>query len=272
MKTYNPTSPGRRFQTGHDFVELTKKKPEKGLVSILHRTGGRNNNGYITTDHRGGRVARKYRLIDFKRQKFDVPGKVIALEYDPNRSARIALVQYLDGERNYILAPHGLKVGDAVMSSDKAEVLPGNVLPLSGIPVGTAIHNIELKIGGGGKLVRSAGGSAQIMAKEGEYAQVRLPSGEVRLVSQLCRATIGQVGNLDHENVSLGKAGRTRYLGFRPHVRGMAMNPVDHPHGGGEGRSKGGNHPQSHTGVLAKGYKTRTNKRTLRFIIKDRRK
>jgi large subunit ribosomal protein L2 len=239
---------------------------------MLHRTGGRNNSGYVTTAHRGGGAAHKYRIIDFKRQKFDVPGKVIALEYDPNRSARIALIQYLDGERTYILAPNGLKIGDTVISSDKADVLPGNVLPLSVIPVGTAIHNVELKIGGGGKLVRSAGGAAQIMAKEGEYAQVRLPSGEVRLVSQRCHATIGQVGNLDHENVSLGKAGRTRYLGWTPHVRGMAMNPVDHPHGGGEGRSKGGNHPQSRTGVLAKGYKTRTNKRTQRFIIKDRRK
>lgn len=272
MKTYNPTSPGRRFQTGHDFSELSKKKPEKGLVYFLHRTGGRNNAGYITTDHRGGGVPRKYREVDFNRGKIDIPGKVLAFEYDPNRSARIALIQYVDGQRAYILAPVGLKVGDPVIASDKADILPGNVLPLSHIPLGTAIHNIELKINGGGKLVRSAGASAQIMAKEGEYAQVRMPSGEVRLISMLCRATIGQVGNLDHENVQLGKAGRSRYLGRRPHVRGMAMNPVDHPHGGGEGRSKGGNHPSSPTGVPAKGYKTRTNKRTKRFIIKDRRK
>lgn len=272
MKAYQPTSPGRRFQTGYDFSDLTKKKPEKGLVSSLRRTGGRNNAGYVTTEHRGGGAQRKYRIIDFKRSKLNVPGKVIALEYDPNRSARIALVQYIDGEKTYILAPLGLKIGANIVSSDNAEVVPGNVLPLRNIPVGTAIHNIELKMNGGGKLVRSAGSAAQIMAKEGEYAQVRMPSGEVRLVHLACRATIGQVGNIDWENISLGKAGRSRHLGIKPHVRGMAMNPVDHPHGGGEGRSKGGNHPQSRTGVPAKGYKTRTNKRTLRFIVKDRRK
>ncbi|OGQ50010.1 MAG: 50S ribosomal protein L2 [Deltaproteobacteria bacterium RIFCSPLOWO2_02_FULL_47_10] len=272
MKTYSSTSPGRRFQTGNEFSGLTKKKPEKGLVYFLHRNGGRNNAGYITTDHRGGGAARRYRDVDFKRDKHNVPGKVVAFEYDPNRSSRIALIQYLDGERTYIIAPVGLKVGDTVISAENAEVLPGNVLPLKNIPAGTAIHNIELKVSGGGKLVRSAGSAAQIMAKEGEYAQVRMPSGEVRLINMNCRATIGQVGNLDHENISLGKAGRSRYLGRRPHVRGMAMNPVDHPHGGGEGRSKGGNHPQSPTGVPAKGYKTRTNKRTQWCIIKDRRK
>ncbi|MBI2091713.1 MAG: 50S ribosomal protein L2 [Deltaproteobacteria bacterium] len=272
MKNYSATSPGRRFQTGLEFNELTKKKPEKGLVAFLHRGGGRNNSGVITTDHRGGGVKNKYRFIDFRRDKIDIPGTVIALEYDPNRSARIALVQYIDGERRYIVSPVGLKVGAKIISAENADVAPGNVMPLRNIPLGTAIHNIELKINGGGKLVRSAGSSAQIMAKEGEYAQVRMPSGEVRLVNLACRATIGQVGNIDHENVSIGKAGRNRYLGKRPHVRGMAMNPVDHPHGGGEGRSKGGNHPCSPTSVPAKGYKTRWNKRTDKFIVKDRRK
>jgi large subunit ribosomal protein L2 len=272
MKTYSPTSPGRRFQTSLEFSELTKKRPEKGLVYYLHRSGGRNNAGLITTDHRGGGARRRYREIDFRRCKVGVPGRVLAFEYDPNRSARIALVQYTDGERAYILAPLGLKVNDSVISADNAEIQPGNVLPLGNIPVGTAVHNIELKAGGGGKLVRSAGGAAQIMAREGDFAHIRMPSGEVRLIGVNCRATIGQVGNLDHENVSFGKAGRTRYLGKRPHVRGMAMNPVDHPHGGGEGRSKGGNHPTSPTGVPAKGYKTRTNKRTQVYIIKDRRK
>lgn len=272
MKNYNATSPGRRFQTGHDFSDLTKKRPEKGLLASLRRTGGRNNVGLITTDHRGGGAPRNYRIIDFKRNKLNVPGQVIALEYDPNRTARIALIQYIDGERTYILAPLGLKVGDKIISAENADVQPGNTVPLRNIPLGTSIHNIELKVGGGGKLVRSAGGEAQIMAKEGEYAQIRMPSGEVRLVSINCKATIGQVGNLDHENISIGKAGRNRHLGKKPHVRGMAMNPVDHPHGGGEGRSKGGNHPSSPTGVPAKGYKTRTNKRTQKFIIKDRRK
>ncbi len=272
MKTYNPTSPGRRFQTGHEFAHLTKKKPEKGLVYMLGRTGGRNNKGRVTTEHQGGGAKRKYREIDFRRAKNGISAVVSALEYDPNRTANIALLTYVDGTKTYILAPLGLKVGDKVIASNTADITPGNVLPLRYIPVGTAIHNIELKVGGGGKLVRSAGGSAQIMAKEGEYAQVRMPSGEVRLINIDCQATIGQVGNLDHENITLGKAGRTRFLGRRPHVRGMAMNPVDHPHGGGEGRSKGGNHPQSRTGVPAKGYKTRTNKRTARFIIKDRRK
>jgi large subunit ribosomal protein L2 len=272
MKTYSATSPGRRFQTSLEFSELSKKRPEKGLVYFLHKSGGRNNVGLITTDHRGGGVRRRYRDIDFRRDKIGISGKVLAFEYDPNRSCRIALINYTDGDKRYIIAPLGLKVGDTVLAADNAEVLPGNVLSLKNIPVGTAIHNIELRVGGGGKLVRSAGAAAQIMAKEGAYAQVRMPSGEVRLIAMDCRATIGQVGNLDHENVSLGKAGRTRYLGKRPHVRGMAMNPVDHPHGGGEGRSKGGNHPSSPTGVPAKGYKTRWNKRTDKFIIKDRRK
>ncbi len=273
MKKYRPTSPGRRFQTGHDMSDLTKKDPEKGLLSTLRRNGGRNNMGRITTDHRGGGAARHYRLVDFKRNKEDITGRVVAIEYDPNRSARIALIQYPDGDKSYIIAPVGLQIGGQVVSSQKTvDVAPGNVTTLKNIPSGTAIHNIEIKIGGGGKLVRSAGGEAQILAKEKDYAHIRMPSGEMRLINQLCRATIGQVGNLDHENISLGKAGRSRHLGKRPHVRGMAMNPVDHPHGGGEGRSKGGNHPTSPTMVLAKGGKTRSNKRTERFIIKDRRK
>ncbi len=272
MKTYNPTSPGRRSQSGLDFSDLSKKKPEKGLIASLNRTGGRNNAGYITTAWRGGGAKRQYRFVDFKRDKIGIPGTVAAFEYDPNRSARIALINYIDGEKRYMLAPVGLKVGDKVLAADNAEIAPGNVLSLRNIPVGTAIHNIEIKLNGGGKLVRSAGGAAQIMAKEGEYAQVRMPSAEVRLIHMDCRATIGQVGNLDHENVSIGKAGRSRHMGIKPHVRGMAMNPVDHPHGGGEGRSKGGNHPSSATMVPAKGYKTRNNKRTNKFIVKDRRK
>ncbi len=272
MKNYSPTSPGIRFQTGYEFKDLSKKKPEKGLVVSLGRTGGRGNTGRISTDHMGGGAKRKYRIVDFRRNKVDVPGRVIATEYDPYRSARISLVQYIDGEKAYILAPLGLKIGSAVLASANAEILPGNTLPLKNIPLGTPIHNIEVQAGSGGKLVRSAGGTAQIMAKEGEYAQVRMPSGEVRFLHMGCRATIGQVGNLEHENITLGKAGRTRFLGRRPHVRGMAMNPVDHPHGGGEGRSKGGNHPSSPTGVPAKGYKTRHNRRTDRFIVKDRRK
>lgn len=270
QKNYQPTSPARRYYSVMDFSELTKKAPEKTLMSPIKRNGGRNNTGRITANHRGGGAKRNYRIVDFKRNK-SVPAVVTAIEYDPNRSANIALIQYLDGEKAYILAPLGLKVGSKVLSADTADIVPGNTLTLRQIPVGTNIHNLEIKIGGGAALVRSAGGAAQIMAKEGEYAQVKLPSGEVRLVHQRCRATIGQVGNLDHENISYGKAGRSRYYGIRPTVRGMAMNPVDHPHGGGEGRSKGGNHPSSRTGVPAKGYKTRTNKRTSKWIVKDRR-
>lgn len=268
---YKPTSPARRYYSVNDFSDLTPKKPEKALMEPLKRSGGRNNTGRITANHRGGGAKRQYRVIDFKRSKMDVPAKVMAMEYDPNRTANIALIQYVDGERSYILAPLGLKVGDTVLSADVTEVLPGNTMMLKFVPVGTNIHNLEIKIGAGGKLVRSAGGAAQIMGKEGEYALVKMPSGEVRLIHLRCRATIGQVGNLDHENISYGKAGRTRYLGIRPTVRGMAMNPVDHPHGGGEGRSKGGNHPTSRSGVPAKGYKTRMNPRTNKMIVKDRR-
>lgn len=272
VKSYTPRSPGRRFQTVLDFSSLSGSLAPKSLFESQRRTGGRNNTGRITADHRGGGARRTYRLVDFARRKVGVPGVVASIEYDPNRSAHIALIHYRDGEKTYILAPEGMHVGQAVVAASDAEIVAGNALPLKNIPVGTAIHNVALKIGGKGQMVRSAGASAQIMAKEGGYAHVKLPSGEVRLVHQDCWATIGQVGNIDHENVSVGKAGRSRYLGQRPHVRGMAMNPVDHPHGGGEGRSKGGNHPVSTTGVPAKGYKTRHNKRTARFIVKDRRK
>jgi large subunit ribosomal protein L2 len=265
-----PTSPGRRFQVNLEYSELTRKGPEKGLVTILRKKGGRNNQGVITTDHRGGGNKRFYRIIDFRRDKRDIPGVVEAIEYDPNRSANIALIKYVDGEKRYILAPHGLQKGNIVVVSEKADISPGNALPLYAIPFGTPIHNIELKIGAGGKLVRAAGTFAEVVGREGGYALVRLPSGEVRRIDERCYATIGQVGNLDHENVSLGKAGRTRHRGRRPHVRGVAMNPVDHPHGGGEGRGKGGNHPSSPTGVPAKGYKTRKNKRTDAFIVKRR--
>lgn len=271
QKNFEPTTPSRRYITVNDFSELSQKAPEKSLMSALKRSGGRNNRGRITADHRGGGAKRAYRIIDFKRSKMGVPAAVVAIEYDPNRTANIALIQYKDGEKSYILAPLGLRVGDTVLSADDADILPGNTLPLKLIPVGTNIHNLEIKIGKGGAMVRSAGMAAQIMGREGDYAQVKLPSGEVRLVHVRCRATIGQVGNLDHENITLGKAGRSRYLGKRPHVRGMAMNPVDHPHGGGEGRSKGGNHPSNVKGLPTKGYKTRVNKRTQRFIVKDRR-
>lgn len=271
VKQYKPTSAARRFQSVSDFSEVSKKKPERSLLAPLRKSGGRNNRGRITSFQRGGGHKRRYRIIDFRREKDGVVAKVAAIEYDPNRSARIALLHYHDGEKRYILAPVGLGVGDPVMSGEEADIKPGNTLPLQNIPLGTMIHNVELKIGKGGQLVRSAGASAQLMAKEGAYASIKLPSGEVRLVHQQCRATIGQVGNLDHQNISLGKAGRSRWLGRRPHVRGIAMNPVDHPMGGGEGRGKG-NHPQSPWGVLAKGYKTRQNVRTDKYIVQKRRK
>jgi large subunit ribosomal protein L2 len=254
-----------------DFAEISKKSPERSLLAPLHKSGGRNNRGRVTSFQRGGGHKRRYRLIDFRREKDGIAAKVAAIEYDPNRSARIALLHYIDGEKRYILAPVGLNVGDMVMSGEGADIKPGNSLPLRHIPLGTMVHNIELKIGKGGQLVRSAGAAAQLMAKEGAYASIKLPSGEVRLVHQRCRATIGQVGNMDHENVSLGKAGRSRWLGRRPHVRGTAMNPVDHPMGGGEGRGKG-NHPQSPWGVLAKGYKTRKNVSTDKYIVQRRKK
>lgn len=272
VKEYKPTSPGRRFMSVLTYEEITKKEPEKSLVVKLKKTGGRNHYGRITTRHIGGGHKRKYRIIDFKRDKLDIPGKVASIEYDPNRSANIALINYLDGEKRYIIAPLGLKVGDTVVSSKKpdTEIKEGNAMPLQYIPLGTFIHNVELKPGKGGQIARSAGNYSQLIAKEGSYGHVRLPSGEVRLIHLTCMATIGQVGNIEHENISVGKAGRSRWLGIRPTVRGTAMNPVDHPLGGGEGRSKGGRHPCSPWGQLAKGLKTRKNKRTEKFIIKHR--
>jgi large subunit ribosomal protein L2 len=270
LRSFKPTSAGIRFKTVLDFSDITKKRPEKSLVHGIARSGGRNNEGHETVRFRGGGHKRLYRVIDFKRDKRNVPAKVAAIEYDPNRSARIALLHYADGEKRYILAPLGLTVGQTVIAAEKAEIVPGNALPLANIPVGAMVHNVELKPGRGGQLVRAAGAAAQVMAKEGKYVTLRLPSGEMRLVLASCWATVGQVGNLDHANVSIGKAGRSRWLGRRPHVRGTAMNPVDHPHGGGEGRTKGGRHPVSPWGQPTKGYKTRRNKRTDRFIVKRR--
>jgi large subunit ribosomal protein L2 len=270
LKTFKPTSPGRRFMTVLDTSMLTKKKPEKRLLEPKQRIDGRNNYGHITSYHRGGGHKRRYRVIDFKRDKPGVPAKVAALEYDPNRSSFIALLSYHDGEKRYILAPEGLRVGMTVVSSPNADIQVGNCLPLEKIPLGTMVHNIELKIGKGGQLCRAAGTAAQLMAKEGQYALVRLPSGEVRKVHVRCRATIGQVGNLEHESVSIGKAGRTRWLGRRPVNRGTSMNPVDHPHGGGEGKTKGGRHPVTPWGIPTKGYKTRNNPRTDKLIVKRR--
>jgi len=270
VRRYKPTSPGRRFMSVSDFSEITKTEPEKTLLAPLPRNAGRNNNGRITTRHQGGGHKRRYRIIDFKRKKDGVPAKVHSIEYDPNRSSRIALLHYADGEKRYILAPNGLQVGARVISGPAADILPGNALPLKSIPLGTTIHNIELTRGKGGQMVRSAGAAAQLMAREGAYAQVRLPSGEVREVHIECYATIGQVGNLEHENVSIGKAGRNRWLGWKPHNRGVAMNPVDHPMGGGEGKTSGGRHPTSPWGWKTKGLKTRNNKRTDAFIVRRR--
>jgi large subunit ribosomal protein L2 len=252
-----------------ELAGLSRERPERALLEVTGRTGGRNNLGRVTTRYRGGGHKRLYRVVDFRRDKVQVPARVAALEYDPNRTARLALLHYADGEKSYILAPVGLKVGDTVVAGTGADIKPGNSMPLRDIPLGTMIHNIELKLGKGGQLVRSAGGSAQLMAKEGDYAQVKLPSGEQRKVLIGCRATIGQIGNVENENVKFGKAGRTRWLGRRPHVRGIAMNPVDHPHGGGEGRSKG-NHPMSPWGTPTKGYRTRRNKQTTKFIVQRR--
>jgi large subunit ribosomal protein L2 len=266
---YRPTSAGRRFQTGYDFSEITKTVPEAALTEPLRKKGGRNNLGRITARHRGGGHKRLYRVIDFRRDKAGVPAVVAAVEYDPNRSARIALLHYADGEKRYILAPVGLNVGDRVETGPGADIKPGNSLPLANIPLGTTVHNVELRAGRGGQMGRSAGTAIQLMAKEGEYALLKLPSGELRRVRLACCASIGQVGNIEHENISYGKAGRKRWLGRRPHVRGIAMNPVDHPHGGGEGRSKG-NHPQTPWGQPTKGYKTRKNKRTDRWILQRR--
>ena len=272
IKKYNPTSPARRFMSVSAFDEITKSTPERSLLRPLNKKAGRNNYGRITVRHRGGGNKRKYRLIDFKRNKFDIPATVIGIEYDPNRSANIALLQYEDGEKRYIIAPLGLTDGDVVISSEKADIKVGNALPIRSIPVGTLIHNIELSHGKGGQLVRTAGGSAQLMAKEGEYAQVRLPSGEVRMIRLECMATIGEVGNQDHENVRIGKAGRTRHMGFRPTVRGVVMNPNDHPHGGGEGKSPiGMPSPVTPWGKPALGYKTRKKKKASnQFIVKRR--
>ncbi len=270
IKTYNPVTPGRRGMSGYDFSELTTDRPEKKLTRHLKKSAGRNAYGRITSWHRGGGSKRKYRVIDFKRDKVGIPAIVATVEYDPNRSAFIALLNYADGEKRYILAPVGIKVGQKVISSDEAEITPGNSLTLHAIPLGTEIHNIEILPGAGARIARGAGAMAQLMAREGEYAQVKLPSGEVRMVNVHCRATIGQVGNLDHANIEIGKAGRNRWMGWRPTVRGTAMNPVDHPHGGGEGRTKGGRHPVSPWGWCTKGRKTRDNRRTQRFIITRR--
>ncbi len=270
LRAYKPTSPARRFYSVSDFVEVTTDQPERSLLEKQSSTGGRNNLGRITSRFRGGGHKQRYRIIDFKREKLGVPAKVASVEYDPNRTARIALLHYLDGEKRYILAPDGLTVGTTIVSSRFADIKPGNSITLRYIPPGTDIHNVELRKGKGGQLVRSAGVAAQLMAKDGDYAQVRLPSGEIRKVHMDCRATIGQVSNLDHNNISIGKAGRTRWLGRRPHNRGVTMNPVDHPMGGGEGRTSGGRHPCSPWGKLAKGQKTRNNKRTDDMIIRRR--
>ena len=272
LKKYSPTSPARRFMTVSSFEEITKTEPEKSLVEIIRKSGGRNSYGRITVRHKGGGAMQKYRIIDFKRDKDGIKSKVAAIEYDPNRTANIALLYYADGEKRYILAPVGLNVGDTVESGPNADIKPGNTLPLNSIPVGTLIHNVELKPGKGGQLVRAAGNSAQLMAKEGDYAQVRLPSGEVRMISMLCKASIGQVSNIENENVSIGKAGRKRWMGIRPTVRGVVMNPVDHPHGGGEGKSPIGRpSPVTPWGKPTLGYKTRKKKnKSDKFIIKRR--
>jgi large subunit ribosomal protein L2 len=270
VKKYRPTSPGRRFITTPDFSELTKVAPERSLVEVRKKHSGRNNNGHITVRHRGGGTRRQYRIVDFKRGKDGVPAKVATIEYDPNRSCRIALLHYRDGEKRYILAPLGLQVGDLVESGSGADIKIGNCLPIKNIPVGSVIHNVELRPGEGGKLVRSAGVSAQLMAKEDEYSQVRMPSGEVRRIHIECRATIGQLGNIEHENQIIGKAGRSRHLGKRPSVRGIAMNPVDHPHGGGEARSTSGRPPTTPWGTMTMGKKTRRNKRTAKMIVRRR--
>jgi large subunit ribosomal protein L2 len=271
VKNYKPTSPGRRGMSVSDFVEVTRRKPERSLVTgRVNGSGGRNAHGHITSWQRGGRHKRRYRQIDFRREKLGVPARVAAIEYDPNRSAHIALLHYRDGEKRYILAPSGLRVGDEIASGPDVEIRTGNAIPLARIALGTVVHAIEMKPGKGAQLVRAAGGGAQLMAREGRYATLRMPSGEHRLVHVACMATVGQVGNTDHENVSVGKAGRSRRKGRRPHVRGVAMNPVDHPMGGGEGKSSGGRHPCTPWGVPTKGHKTRRNKRSARFIVKRR--
>jgi len=270
IKTVKPTSPGRRFQTYSTFEEITRSKPEKSLLRPQKKSGGRNSYGRITSRYRGGGHKRRYRVIDFKRDKVDIPSRVATIEYDPNRSARIALLHYADGEKRYVLAPLGMQVGDTVITSESADIKPGNALPLEKIPLGTIIHNVEMRAGKGGQLARSAGAGVQLMAKEAGYGLLKLPSGELRKVLLECKATIGQVGNIDHENISIGKAGRKRWLGRMPRVRGVAMNPVDHPHGGGEGKSSGGRHPVTPWGVPTKGYRTRKSKPSDKFIVKRR--
>jgi len=271
VKTFKPTTPGRRQMSVASFSEITRTEPEKSLLAPARKSGGRNNRGRVTSRWIGGGHKRQYRIIDFKRDKDGIPAKVVSIEYDPNRTARIALLQYRDGEKRYILAPVGLQVGATVVSGEGAEIHPGNALKLRHIPVGSTIHNIELRPGKGAQLVRSAGNSAQLLAREGEYATVRMQSGEVRRIHRECRATLGQVGNVEHENISIGKAGRSRWMGKRPEVRGVAMNPVDHPHGGGEGKTSGGRHPSSPWGWLTKGYRTRKKKNASnKFIIKRR--
>jgi large subunit ribosomal protein L2 len=270
IKTNKPTSPGRRFQTSSTFEEITRTEPEKSLIRPLKTSGGRNSLGRMTVRHRGGGHKRRYREIDFRRDKEGIPAKVASIEYDPNRSANIALLHYADGEKRYIIAPNKLQVGDRIIAGPDAEINIGNAIPLKNIPLGTNVHNVELHVGHGGQLARGAGSYARLMAKEGKYALLKLPSGEVRMVLLGCKATIGQVGNLDYENITIGKAGRNRWLGKRPKVRGVAMNPVDHPHGGGEGKSSGGRHPVTPWGVPTKGYKTRKRKSSDRLILKKR--
>lgn len=273
IKTYRPITPGLRHRTGNRYEELSGDRPFKPLLVSISKSGGRDNRGRLSMRNRGGGHKKLYRVIDFKRDKIGIPGVVETVEYDPNRSSFISLVKYRDGERRYILYPVGLKVGQEVISTDsQADVLPGNAMPLRFIPMGTVIHNIELRKDKGGQVAKSAGAGAQILAKEGDYAQVRMPSSEIRKVHLDCRATVGQIGNLDHGNIKIGKAGRNRWKGRRPHVRGTAMNPIDHPHGGGEGKAKGGRHPVSPTGIPTKGFKTRRNKRTQSFIVRRRSK
>lgn len=273
VKTYKPITPGQRFKTTSSFEEITRTDPEKSLLAPLKKSGGRNNNGRITSRHRGGGHRRHYRIIDFKRNKFDIPARVDSIEYDPNRSANIALLIYADGEKRYILAPHKLVVGTQIISSESAPIKVGNSLSLENIPAGSIVHNIEMKPGKGGQISRSAGAGAQIMAKEGDYVTLKLPSGEMRMIHKRCHATLGEVGNKEHENISIGKAGRSRWMGRRPKVRGVAMNPVDHPMGGGEGRSSGGRHPTTPWGKPTKGYKTRKkNKASNKYIVARRKK
>ncbi len=270
IKKFKPTTPSRRYMTVSSFDEITKRAPEKSLLAPLKKSGGRNANGRITTRHRGGGHKRRYRIIDFKRNKDEIPAKVVSVEYDPNRSARIALLQYVDGEKRYILAPNKVQVGDIIETGSNADITSGNALKLKDIPVGTIVHNIEMQPGKGGQIARSAGTMAQLLAKEGKFVHIKMPSGEVRLILDECKATIGQVGNIDHENLTIGKAGRTRWKGRRPHVRGVVMNPHDHPHGGGEGKSPAGRHPVTPWGKPTMGKKTRKSKRSDKYIVRSR--